>query len=172
MDPLSLPDSQSINGVTVCSISNKKLTIPVTLKPDIPTDKNHIIHTLIDCGAEGMFIDESIAHKWRKEKLKKPIKVQNVDGIANINGEITKKCLVPYDMHGRKFAEWFHVTSIGDQDLILGLPWLECHNPIIDWKQKTIELWTSTEDSLRSTICNLTLKLEQSDVPDDTDLVV
>ena len=35
-------------------------------------------------------------------------------------------------------TEWFDVTTIGDQDLILGLPWLEKHNPIINWKEKTL----------------------------------
>jgi hypothetical protein len=170
-NPISESDSCSINGVTVRSISNKKISIPITLESDNPTIKNQI-NALVDCGAEGMFIDESIANKWRRENLKKPIKVRNDDGTANINGEITEKCLVSYDINGRKFAEWFYVTSIGDQDLILGLPWLERHNPIIDWRQKTLELRTSVKDSLRVAIRNLTLKWDESDAPEDTDLVI
>src|SRR5260370_25169096 len=99
MDPLSQSDSQSINSVTVRSISIKKISILITLESDDHTVKNHKVNTLVDCGAKGMFIDESIVHKWRREKLKKLIKVRNVDGTANINGEITEKCLVSYDIN-------------------------------------------------------------------------
>ena len=41
-------------------------------------------------------------------------------------------------------TEWFHVTNTEDQNLILGLPWL---NPIIDWRGKSLEICTSTGDS-------------------------
>ena len=71
--------------------------------------------------------------------LKTPIKVRNVDGTYNKNGAITERCLIPFRIKDKTMTEWFYVTMIGDQDLILGLPWLEKHNPIIDWKEKTLE---------------------------------
>jgi hypothetical protein len=67
--------------------------------------------------------------------LKSPIKVRNVDGTYNENGAITERCLIPFRINDRIMTKWFYVTALGDQNLILGLPWLEKHNPIIDWTE-------------------------------------
>jgi hypothetical protein len=45
-------------------------------------------------------------------------------------------------------TEWFYVTMLGDQDLILGLPWLEKQNPMIDWAKKTLEFRSSKKDNV------------------------
>ena len=66
-----------------------------------------------------------------------PIKVRNIDGTYNESGAITEKCLINFN--DKTMTEWFYVTTLGDQNLILGLPWLEKHNPNIDWKEKTLE---------------------------------
>jgi hypothetical protein len=44
-----------------------------------------------------------------------------------------------FRINDRIMTEWFYVTALGDQNLILVLPWLEKHNPIIDWMEKTLE---------------------------------
>ena len=31
--------------------------------------------------------------------------------------------------------DWFFITDIGDQDMILGIPWLKVCNPRIDWRK-------------------------------------
>ena len=69
-------------------------------------------------------------------------------------------------------TEWFYVTTIGDQDLILGLPWLEKHNPIIDWKEKTLEFRNSPEDKAKAFIRNLAREQEEITLRKDEDLVV
>jgi hypothetical protein len=84
-------------------------------------------------------------HKWRTSILKSPIKVRNVDGTYNENGAITERCLIPFRINDRIMTEWFYVTALGDQNLILGLPWLEKHNPIIDWMEKTLEFQNSQD---------------------------
>ena len=50
---------------------------------------NQRITVLVDSGAEGMFIDETLVQNWNKVKLKKPVKVRNVDGTENSAGQIT-----------------------------------------------------------------------------------
>jgi hypothetical protein len=45
---------------------------------------------------------------------------------------------VAYEFAGKKFKDMFHITDLGDQQIILGMPWLESHNPLIDWRRKTI----------------------------------
>ena len=71
--------------------------------------------------------------------LKTLIKVRNVDGTYNENGAIMERCLISFRIKDKTMTEWFYIMMIGDQDLILGLPWLEKHNPIINWKEKSLE---------------------------------
>ena len=54
-----------IQNVTVRSLSNKRFTIPITIET---TENSEEAHALIDCGAEGLFIDASYAKRWRKNR--------------------------------------------------------------------------------------------------------
>ena len=47
-----------IQNVTVQSPSNKCFTIPITIET---TENTENAHALIDCGAEGLFVDASYA---------------------------------------------------------------------------------------------------------------
>ena len=67
--------------------------------------------------------------------------------MINTNGNIKEKCLIMFRIGDKEMTEWFHVTNTGDQNLILGLPWLTKRNPIIDWRRKSLEIHTSTGDS-------------------------
>ena len=117
-----------IQNVTVQSPSNKRFTIPITIET---TENTKDAHALIDCGAEGLFVDASYAKQWRKELLKHQIRVRNVDGTINTNGNIKEKCLITFRIGDKEMTEWFHVTNTGDQNLKLGLPWLTKRNPIV-----------------------------------------
>ena len=66
-------------------------------------------------------------------------------------------------------TEWFYVTTLGDQNLILGLPWLEKHNPKIDWKEKTLEFRNSQEDKLKAFIWSLTQGQEETMLIEDAE---
>jgi hypothetical protein len=162
-------DSLDLSHVTVRSISNQQFSIPIKVET---VENIEEITALIDSGAEGLFIDKSIAHKWRTNILKSPIKVRNVDGTYNENGAITERCLRPFRINDRIMTEWFYVTALGDQNLILGLPWLEKHNPIIDWTEKTLEFRNSQEDKAKAFIWSLARKQEETMLIEDKDLVV
>ena len=162
-------DSLDLSHVTVRSISNRQFSIPIKVETVENTEE---ITALVDCGAEGLFIDKSIAHKWRRSILKTPIKVRNVDGTYNENGAITERCLIPFRIKDKTMTKWFYITTIGDQDLILGLPWLEKHNPIIDWKEKTLEFRSSSEDKAKAFIRSLAREQEETMLIKDEDLVV
>jgi len=86
---------------------------------------------LLDCSASGLF-----AHRRYIERehlnirtLNEPIPVKNVDGTPNEAGPITEVLDVVLRYKGHSEKAVFAVTLIGDQDLILGLPWLKQHNP-------------------------------------------
>ena len=78
-------DEIIIQHVTVQSLSNKYFTILIMIET---TENTENAQALIDCGAEGLFVDALFAKQWRKEPLKHPIRVRNVDGTINTNGNI------------------------------------------------------------------------------------
>ena len=61
-------------------------------------------------------------------------------------------------------TEWFCITAIGNQNLILGLPWLEKHNPIVNWKEKTLEFHDSKTDRIRASIQSFGSGFHPSDI--------
>ncbi len=41
-------------------------------------------------------------------------------------------------MKWNQFEDWFYITKLGNQKVILGLPWLKQVNPDIDWSTGTV----------------------------------
>jgi len=41
-------------------------------------------------------------------------------------------------MGKEQFKERFYITGLGKQKMILGLPWLKKHNPLVNWKNGTL----------------------------------
>src|SRR6266576_1606322 len=124
-----------INGVTVTSMSRNKITILISQCSNLKTAETK---ALIDSGTKGKFIDGTIIN-WRNViRLKKPITVRNVDGTYNEMGKICYKTKICYNMKQNQFEDWFYITKLGDQKVILGLPWLKQVNPDIDWSTGTV----------------------------------
>jgi hypothetical protein len=70
---------------------------------------------LIDSGAQGRFVDESVVGNGKKRALKRAITVKNVDGTRNAAGRITHETRVIYRIGKQEFDEWFLITQLGDQ---------------------------------------------------------
>ena len=102
--------------------------------------KNVETLALIDSGAGGKFIDQNFAKKEQLETkdLEKPLVVYNVDGTLNKTGTIRKYIDLPIIINGRKTMERLLVTGLGKLKIILGFPWLNEQNPVIDWKLSTV----------------------------------
>lgn len=64
--------------------------------------------------------------------------VRNVDGTRNVLGTIKKYIDVKVDIEGHSSMTRFYVTGLGNEEVILGLPWLRHHNPEIDWAKDGI----------------------------------
>src|SRR5712672_2608374 len=91
--------------------------------------------TLLDSGATENSIDE---HTWRrmgvgKRPLPKKIKVFNVDGMENKQGEMTHFCRLRILYDGKEDLQDFYITDLGKDRLILGYPFLRMFNLQIDW---------------------------------------
>jgi hypothetical protein len=121
-------------------VTERETTVDYEGKIQITTEHQLDINVMIDCGAEGDFIDKTYATIMgiKKLTLKEPIIVRNVDGTRNEAGTITHYVNTVLDIGERRRHERLFVTKLGKQKIILGLPWLQRENPDIDWQLKTI----------------------------------
>ena len=130
--------SLSILSVQAAIVKNKNsLFIPISLDKK---GKNVETLGLIDSGAGGKFIDQNFARKEELETkdLEEPLVVYNVDRTLNKTGTIRKYVDLPMTINGRKTTERLLVTGLGKLKIILGFPWLNEQNPVIDWKLGTV----------------------------------
>jgi hypothetical protein len=92
---------------------------------------------LIDSRATENFIDYRTAVRWRlnTKDLWHPRKVYNVDRTENQGGIINKSCILHVQRGEQQIAQRFYVTNLGQDQVILGYPWLWEFNPEIDWEE-------------------------------------
>jgi hypothetical protein len=117
-------------SVTIANISQNSISIPIEIGSNKQT-----VETLIDSGAGGLFIDQNYAKNSDINYLDKLVKAYNMDGMENKQGTINAYVNLKFSLGERKFKERFYVTGLGKQRIILGFPWLQKYNPIINWKK-------------------------------------
>ena len=100
---------------------------------------------LLDSGATECFIHPRAVKnlKLTTRKLPKARKVQNVDGTTNKSGQILEAIDLTVNNNGEKALHAFYVADIGQDDFILGYPFLEASNPDIDWRNGQINGFTT-----------------------------
>jgi len=108
----------------------------------IDTHEGVTVKALLNSGATGMFIDKRTAakHGFRLQKLKRPIIVRNVDGMNNSREAITHqvKANVYYKGHIERMR--MDVCDLGKTEIILGMLWLQVHNPEINWETGEVKM--------------------------------
>ena len=108
----------------------------------IHNKKDETIKTepLLDCGAGGIFMDQTFTCKHDIDimKLGKPITAQNVDGTFNKKGAIRYFTDLKIKIDKKTLEERFYITGLGNQKIILEFPWLKKHNSQINWKTGNI----------------------------------
>ena len=136
--------SIGINSIITLEATRQSIKILVTLHIDPQTTEL----ALIDSGAGGNFIDEKTVKdlQLQRTELRTTIKVKNVDRSQNNNGLITHRTKIETTIAGKQQTLSLLITGLGNQRLILGLPWLKKEDPIICWKARTLE-WKTTNRS-------------------------
>jgi len=108
----------------------------------LDTHKGIIVKVLLDSSTTGMFMDKRIAakHGFRLQKLERPIMVRNVDRTNNSGGAITHQVEVNvyYKSHVERMR--MYVCDLGKTNVILGMPWLQAHNPEINWEMGKVKI--------------------------------
>ena len=95
---------------------------------------------LLDSGATENFIDKQTWERMGvgKRPLVKPIKVYNVDGTENRQGEMTHFCRLRIIYNGEEDLQNFYITNLGKDRLILGYPFLHRFNPDVNWREGSL----------------------------------
>jgi len=100
---------------------------------------------LLDSGATECFIHPRTVKqlKLAMQTLPKAQKVQNVDGTNNKARQILEAVDLTVNNNGEQALHAFYVADIGQDDFILGYPFLEASNPDIDWQNGRIDGFTT-----------------------------
>lgn len=118
------------------SIDSKSLVVLSRLFPAHPILKDVEIPTLVDCGCTPRgFCDTSFVkkHQIRVRRTPYPRKLLLGDG-REAAEKVEWYFIAPIAIGNHQELCLFFVTSLGpDTPVILGMPWLQQHNPDIDW---------------------------------------
>jgi len=108
----------------------------------VDTYEGVTVKALLDSGATGMFMDRKMVAKYRfrLQKLERPVVVRNVDGTNNSTGAIIHQ--VEVNVYYRSHVERMRMDmcDLGKTDVILGMPWLQAHNPEINWEIEEVKM--------------------------------
>ena len=96
---------------------------------------------LLDSGASSCFIDIAFvrAHGVPVVNLPKPILVEAIDGRVLSSGAITQATIPLVLRVGSHQEELpFYLIASPRHPIVLGLTWLEAHNPTVDWCNRSL----------------------------------
>ncbi|XP_075432287.1 uncharacterized protein LOC142469212 [Ascaphus truei] len=101
----------------------------------------------LDSGSGGNFVDQKVAFKNKIPLVPKdrPVGLEAIDGRplqpAIISLQTIPLNIMTSDFHSETIT--FDVIHTPFSNIILGLPWLRIHNPVIDWTEATPLRWSS-----------------------------
>ncbi len=98
------------------------------------------IKALIDSGATNCFMSENFIRRIKlgKRPLQKSRKIWNIDNTANQAREITHYITLKIQTGGIQKQIQFLITNIGNEDIILGYPWMAAFEPQFSWTNGVI----------------------------------
>ena len=125
----------------------RKVTVKIGLER-INTQKGITVEALLDSGATGLVMSSEFAKKqsFKLKKLERPMQVRNVD--RSFNKERLIENTVEVNIYYKGHMERTEIDVIGGQkwSVILGMPWLACHNPEIDWRIGKVKITRCPEE--------------------------
>ena len=105
--------------------TREKLDIKIMLKT-VDTGQAVSVKALLDSGATGLFLDDNfVKHMgWKVDNIEQAVPVYNVDGTWNKQGAITHYTWKGITITGSRYCTHLLVTLLGNESIILRLPWL------------------------------------------------
>ena len=106
------------------------------------------MEVLLDSGAMELVMSSEFTRKQRFKlrKIERPIYVRNVDGSFNKEGPIEH--MVEVNIYYQEHRKRTEIDVIEGQkwSVILGMLWLACHNPEIDWRTGEVRMTRCPEE--------------------------
>ena len=129
--------------------SSPTMQIPVQLIVPSHTMKDVDTQALIDSGASISCINWGFIRKHRlpTQCLKAPIQARNADNSVNSRGVIQFTTTLFLNVEGITCQVTLYIMNLGNENVILGLPWLKELNPTINWVKKTLSIKESLDQS-------------------------
>ncbi len=128
--------------ISVEKTSSTSTLLPVRLRW---STHEHDCQALVDSGAEGNFMDHSLALKLRipLRPLTHKIEVHALNGqdLPHISHDTGPVTLVTSGNHTERLS--FYILDSPLAVIVLGHPWLIKHNPRIDWQRRTVLEWST-----------------------------
>jgi hypothetical protein len=115
------------------------IEIGVTLRG---TQKTAGLTAVVDSGATGNVINVTMIqkHRIKRIKIREPLNLINANGTKGlITHKVQLQMTVGTKPHIHKEYVQFYIGDIGNNDVLLGMPWLRKHNPSINWIDGTIK---------------------------------
>ena len=124
--------------VSSCSSADNRghLVLPATVQLDSSSPGLRVV-ALPDSGATGhAFMSFSLARQLGApvKNLQNPLRLTTFDGTNASAGPITQSITAFLSISGHVEEATFFLTNLGQYPIVLGLPWLQRHNPVVDWK--------------------------------------
>ena len=134
-----------MDNIAGYDLKNKEALREVTVKiglERIDMQEGIMVEALLDSSATGLVMSSEFTRKQRfkLKKLERPMYVRNIDSSLNKEGPIEHTIEVNIYYQGHR--ERTEINVIGGQkwQVILGMPWLACHNPEIDWRTEEVKM--------------------------------
>ena len=95
----------------------------------------------MDSGASENFIDKAYveASGIQMQEKTMPRRVLTVDGSEVTGRPVTHDAQIHLTINHHEEDIRVHCITIGNAPIILGLPWLKLHDPVIGWKNHTVK---------------------------------
>ena len=101
-----------------------------------------MVEALLDSGATGLVMSSEFARKqsFKLKRLERPMNVRNVD--RSLNKERPIENMVKVNIYYQGHRKRTEIDVIGGQKwtVTLGMLWLACHNPEIDWRTGEVKM--------------------------------
>ena len=108
----------------------------------IDMHKGITVKVLLDSGAIGIFTDRKIAarHRFKLQRLERPIQVRNMNGMNNSARAIIYQ--IEVNVYYKNYVKRIRmdICDLGKTNIILGILWLQAHNPEINWEMREIKI--------------------------------
>jgi len=125
----------------------REVTVKIRLER-IDIQEGITVETLLDSGTMGLVMSLEFARKqgFKLKRLERPMNVRNVNGSLNKEGPIENTVEVNIYYQGHKERTVIDVIGGQKWTVTLGIPWLACYNPEIDWRMEEVKMTRCPEE--------------------------